>query len=158
MSAEQRPDGPFGARAEREKGLPANYGGATPEEVARAVLRYRPGATATEEGGQVAVSERKSASALEIRDLIMQAEKCVTTETRVEKMRDSANVIVADARDWPPSRLNDTSWKLRDASSRASGWPGCMDLYAMLRILSTEFQRAADLAWDARVGFRFRVY
>ncbi len=27
----------------REKGLSANYGGATPEEVALAVLRYRPG-------------------------------------------------------------------------------------------------------------------
>ena len=27
----------------REKGLPANYGDATPEEVALAVLRYRPG-------------------------------------------------------------------------------------------------------------------
>ena len=27
----------------REKDLPANYGGATPEEVALAVLRYRPG-------------------------------------------------------------------------------------------------------------------
>ena len=27
----------------REKGLPANYQGATPEEVALAVLRYRPG-------------------------------------------------------------------------------------------------------------------
>ena len=27
----------------REKGLPANYGGATPEEIALAVLRYRPG-------------------------------------------------------------------------------------------------------------------
>ena len=29
--------------AKREKGLPANYNGATPEEVALAVLRYRPG-------------------------------------------------------------------------------------------------------------------
>ena len=29
--------------AEREKGLPVNYQGATPEEVARAVLQYRPG-------------------------------------------------------------------------------------------------------------------
>ena len=28
---------------EREKRLPANYGGATPEEIALAVLRYRPG-------------------------------------------------------------------------------------------------------------------
>ncbi|MDE0260166.1 MAG: hypothetical protein OXR82_17495 [Gammaproteobacteria bacterium] len=28
---------------EREKDSPANYGGATPEEVALAVLRYRPG-------------------------------------------------------------------------------------------------------------------
>lgn len=30
-------------KREPEKGLPANYGGATPEEVALAVLRYRPG-------------------------------------------------------------------------------------------------------------------
>ena len=30
-------------KGQREKGLPADYGGATPEEVARAVLRYRPG-------------------------------------------------------------------------------------------------------------------
>ena len=30
-------------KREPEKGLPANYGGATPEEVAVAVLRYRPG-------------------------------------------------------------------------------------------------------------------
>lgn len=27
----------------QEKGPPANYGGATPEEIALAVLRYRPG-------------------------------------------------------------------------------------------------------------------
>ena len=32
-------DKPFNARG----GLPANYGNATPEEVALAVLRYRPG-------------------------------------------------------------------------------------------------------------------
>lgn len=44
MSDEQqkKQDGPSGARAERDKGLPANYGGATPEQVALAVLRYRP--------------------------------------------------------------------------------------------------------------------
>ena len=43
MSDEQKPDEPFDARAERERDLPANYGGATLEEVALAVLRYRPG-------------------------------------------------------------------------------------------------------------------
>ncbi len=30
------------AKREREPGLPADYGDATPEEVARAVLTYRP--------------------------------------------------------------------------------------------------------------------
>ena len=43
MSDEQKRDEPLDARAKREQGLPANYGGATPEEVALAVLRYRPG-------------------------------------------------------------------------------------------------------------------
>ena len=39
MSDERKRD----AQANREKSLPVNYGGATPEEVALAVLRYRPG-------------------------------------------------------------------------------------------------------------------
>ena len=35
---------------------------------------------------------------------------------------------------------------------------GYGEIYAMLRILSTtEFQRAADLAWDAQIGFVLRV-
>ena len=40
MSDERKRDA---QAANREKSLPANYGGATPEEVALAVLRYRPG-------------------------------------------------------------------------------------------------------------------
>ena len=34
---------PVSEQPKKRKGLKANYQGATPEEVARAVLRYRPG-------------------------------------------------------------------------------------------------------------------
>ena len=75
-----------------------------------------------------------------------------------EKTRTEAREIVAVAtRVLHPGRLNEISWWLRDEAARASSFPGLRETYAMLRILSTEFQRAADLAWDARVGFRFRV-
>lgn len=75
-----------------------------------------------------------------------------------EKMRTEAKEIVAVAtRILHPGRLNEISWWLRDEAARTSSFPGLRETYAMLRILSTEFQRAADLAWDARVGFRFRV-
>ena len=43
MSDEPKREEPFGVQARLEEGLPANYGGAMPEEVALAVLRYRPG-------------------------------------------------------------------------------------------------------------------
>ena len=42
----------------REKGLPANYGGATPEEVALAVLRYRPGKKKQQEQEHVRVQNQ----------------------------------------------------------------------------------------------------
>ena len=75
-----------------------------------------------------------------------------------EKMRTEAQEIVAVAtRILHSERLNEISWGLRDEAARASSCPWLRETYAMLRILSAEFRRAADREWDARVGFRFRV-
>ena len=43
----------------KKKGLPANYGGATPRQVAEAVLRYRPGKKTAEQEVKQARKEKR---------------------------------------------------------------------------------------------------
>lgn len=75
-----------------------------------------------------------------------------------EKMRaEAAASVAAVAQVMSPAQLSQTADNLHGQAASASGFPGCIEIYAMLRVLSAEFRRAADRASDARSPVRFRV-
>ena len=83
--------------------------------------------------------------------------------TGVERMSEekkraaAAAVVAAVAQVMSPAQLSQTADNLRGQAASASGFPGSIEISAMFRILSAEFRRAADRAFDARSPVRFRV-
>ena len=83
--------------------------------------------------------------------------------TGVEKMSDekmraaAASVVAAAAQVMSPAQLSQAADDLHRQAASVSGFPGCLEIYARLRILSAEFRRAADRAFDMRSPVRFRI-
>lgn len=76
-----------------------------------------------------------------------------------EKMRAAAaSVVAAAAQVMAPEQLSQRADDLHAQAASASGFPGCTEIYARLRILSAEFRRAADRAFDMTSPVSFRIH